>query len=99
METGGELHIETSPVKRLSEKEKEEIRIVIRDTGSGFDEEGFSHLFMPFFTTKKAGSGLGLAIVKRIMDRLHGRISGGNHPEGGAEIILSLPVSMNRSEP
>ena len=98
MENGGELHIETSPAKLLSEKEAEGIRIVIRDTGRGFDEEGFSHLFMPFFTTKKAGSGLGLAIVRRIMDRLHGNIYGGNHPEGGAEITILLPLGMNISE-
>ena len=98
METGGELHIETSPEKLLSEKEEEAIRIVIRDTGRGFDEEGVTHLFMPFFTTKKAGSGMGLAIVKRIMDRLHGKIYGGNHPEGGAEISILLPVRMNLSK-
>ncbi|MCB2194170.1 MAG: ATP-binding protein, partial [Deltaproteobacteria bacterium] len=99
METGGELHIETSPEKLQWEKEEEGIRIVIRDTGRGFDEDGVAHLFMPFFTTKKAGSGLGLAIVKRIMDRLHGKIYGRNHPEGGAEISILLPVRMNPSEP
>ena len=99
METRGELHIETAPATLLSEKEAKGIRIVIRDTGRGFDEEGFAHLFMPFFTTKKTGSGLGLAIVKRIMDRLHGKIYGGNHPEGGAEISILLPLSLNVSDP
>ncbi len=98
MEAGGELHVETSSAMVLLEKETEGIRIVIRDTGRGFDEEGFSHLFLPFFTTKQAGSGLGLAIVKRIMERLHGKISGGNHPDGGAEITLLLPVNMNLFE-
>lgn len=94
METGGELHVETSPTKLLSEKDTERIRITVRDTGRGFNEEVFSHLFMPFFTTKEQGSGLGLAIVKKIMDRLHGEIYGGNHPKGGAEITVVLPVKM-----
>ena len=91
METGGELHIETSSTKSLAEKEAERIRITVRDTGSGFNEESLAHLFTPFFTTKKKGSGLGLAIVKRIMDRLHGEIYGGNHPEGGGRDYCCAP--------
>ena len=98
MGTGGELRIETSPATLPSEKEAKGIKILIRDTGRGFDEEGFAHLFIPFFTTKKTGSGLGLAIVKRIMDRLHGKIYGGNHPEGGAEISILLPVRLKVSD-
>ena len=64
METGGELYIETSPATLPSKKGAEGIRIVIRDTGRGFDEEGFAHLFMPFFTTKKTGSGTGTCHCK-----------------------------------
>jgi two-component system sensor histidine kinase AtoS len=89
---GGELHITTSLEPGSPKIGFDQAKIVIRDTGEGFDEKGVSHLFLPFFTTKKRGSGLGLAIVKRIIDRLEGRIFGGNHPEGGAEITILLPV-------
>ena len=88
----GELHIVSSLVPFPPESGPEKAKIVIRDTGEGFDEKGLQNLFLPFFTTKEMGSGLGLAIVKRIVDRLEGQISGANHPEGGAEIRILLPV-------
>ncbi len=90
---GGELHITSALVPGPPESGSEKAKIVIRDTGEGFDEKGLRHLFLPFFTTKERGSGLGLAIVKRIVDRLEGKISGANHPGGGAEITILLPVN------
>ena len=89
---GGELHVSSALVPGPSEFGSEKAKIVIRDTGEGFDKKGLQNLFLPFFTTKERGSGLGLAIVKRIVDRLEGQISGSNHPGGGAEIRILLPV-------
>ncbi|MCD6295534.1 MAG: PAS domain-containing sensor histidine kinase, partial [Deltaproteobacteria bacterium] len=71
----------------------------VRDTGSGFDEKALSQLFVPFFTTKEGGSGLGLATVKRIVEGLQGEVRGGNHPEGGAEVAISFPVSPSNFTP
>lgn len=93
MPAGGSLHIKAS-MERAQEKapgDREWVRIVVRDTGEGFDESAMSHLFTPFFTTKEEGSGLGLAIVKRIVDTLHGEAYGGNHPAGGAQVTILLP--------
>ena len=90
---GGELHVASELVPGPPESGLEKAKIVIRDTGKGFDEKGLQNLFLPFFTTKEMGSGLGLAIVKRIVDRLEGQISGANYPGGGAEIRILLPVS------
>ena len=50
------------------------IRIVIQDTGKGFDEEGLRKAFQPFYTTKPKGSGLGLAITKRLIEQHRGII-------------------------
>jgi signal transduction histidine kinase len=69
------------------------VKIVVRDTGEGFDDKALSQLFIPFFTTKEGGSGLGLATVKRIVEGLQGKVTGSNHPEGGARIIILLPES------
>jgi len=91
---GGELHVASVLLPGPPEFESEKAKIVIRDTGEGFDEKGLQHLFLPFFTTKEIGSGLGLAIVKRIIDRLEGKISGANHPGGGAEITILLPARI-----
>ncbi|MBN1626911.1 MAG: sensor histidine kinase, partial [Deltaproteobacteria bacterium] len=60
------------------------------DSGEGFSEKALSSIFTPFFTTKEGGSGLGLAIVNRIIGGLKGRVSGRNHPDGGAEITILL---------
>lgn len=69
------------------------VKIVVRDTGEGFDEMTLSQIFIPFFTTKERGSGLGMAIVKRIVEGLKGEVSGDNHPEGGARVTIYLPIS------
>jgi two-component system, NtrC family, sensor histidine kinase PilS len=66
------------------------VKIIVRDTGNGFNEKTLSCLFTPFFTTKEGGSGLGLAIVNRIVGGLKGKVSGRNHPDGGAEITIML---------
>lgn len=92
MTQGGELHIATELIPDPHESGVQQAKIVIRDTGEGFTENCLDHLFLPFFTTKEGGSGLGLAIVKRIVDRLGGQVSAANHPKGGAEITILLPV-------
>jgi signal transduction histidine kinase len=72
-------------------------QIVFRDTGEGFSPKALQCLFTPFFTTKEGGSGLGLPIVKRIVEGLKGRVSGRNHPDGGAEITVWLDAFLDRS--
>jgi two-component system sensor histidine kinase PilS (NtrC family) len=80
-----------------SEPRQEIVKMSVRDTGEGFTEKALHHLFTPFFTTKERGSGLGLATVKRIVDGLKGKITGQNHPEGGAEITILLQKSASSS--
>jgi two-component system sensor histidine kinase PilS (NtrC family) len=72
-------------------------KITFRDTGEGFSNKAQQFLFTPFFTTKEGGSGLGLAIVKRIVEGLKGRVSGKNHPDGGAEITVWLDPFLGQS--
>ena len=91
MPGGGTLFITTKSAPEGSESTTRNVVIVIRDTGDGFEEKALAGIFTPFFTTKEGGSGLGLATVKRIIDQLEGRVSGNNHPEGGAEIVIVLP--------
>ncbi len=92
MPSGGTLDITTKMVSEGARSTQSNLAIIIRDTGEGFAPESLPRLFTPFFTTKEGGSGLGLATVKRIIDQLRGRISGNNHPDGGAEIVIMLPV-------
>jgi two-component system sensor histidine kinase HydH len=73
-------------------------RIYIRDDGPGIGPDALPKLFLPFFTTKANGTGLGLAIVQKILLQHGGQIEAHNRAEGGAEFILSLPVTRQVSE-
>jgi signal transduction histidine kinase len=67
------------------------LEICVRDTGTGFPEEGAERAFEPFFTTKGVGkgTGLGLALCRRIVENMGGTIVLGNW-EQGAEIRARL---------
>jgi two-component system sensor histidine kinase HupT/HoxJ len=43
-------------------------------------------------TGRTKGVGLGLAIAKRIVEQHGGRIRARNHPEGGAELEITIPA-------
>jgi signal transduction histidine kinase len=76
-------------------REKDALRISVRDNGPGFPVEHRGKLFEPFFTTKARGTGLGLAISKRVVEAHGGRIAAGHGPGPGAEIIITLPRSTS----
>jgi len=99
MKGGGVLSVSTEFVDSAEPQEAQRklVQIIFRDTGEGFTSKALQFLFTPFFTTKEGGSGLGLAIVKRIVEGLKGRVSGKNHPDGGAEITVWLDPSLGQS--
>lgn len=78
-----------------------EVFFCIRDFGAGIPEEQIEVLFQPFTQGDKArgsmGSGLGLAIIKRIVDMHLGHISLTNHPDGGLQASVYLPVRLIRT--
>ncbi len=71
------------------------IAVRIRDFGHGFPAEVQQHLFDMFVTTKAEGRGLGLglALCAKMSREMGGTLSGRNHPQGGAEFTLCLPLS------
>ena len=75
------------------------VEIRITDTGPGISEEMFGQLFEPYITTKPKGSGLGLAIVKKIVEEHGGMIWAENATNGGASIIIRLPVKKSGESP
>jgi len=93
MPDGGSLYVTTDFNSKETQTDQKMVKIIVRDTGQGFNEKALSQLFTPFFTTKEGGSGLGLATVKRIVEGLYGEVDGGNHPENGARITILLPES------
>jgi two-component system sensor histidine kinase PilS (NtrC family) len=94
MPDGGTLEITLERAPAPAHLGGERARIIVRDTGKGFDERDLSKIFNPFFTTKAEGSGLGLSIVKGIVEGFGGEVHGRNHPAGGAMITVELPLRV-----
>ena len=55
--------------------EKDTVVIDVVDDGPMIPDDVASHIFVPFFTTKKDGSGIGLSISRQIMRVSNGFIS------------------------
>lgn len=69
------------------------LTFLIKDQGSGVNEDIAEHIFNPFFTTKRAGTGLGLAITHKIIETHNGTISIENNTHGkGATVKIALPA-------
>ncbi len=72
------------------------VRLDIRDNGSGIPEDIQKSIFDPFFTTKEVakGTGLGLSISKEIIEEHNGSISFLTSEKGTSFSVL-LPVSFD----
>jgi signal transduction histidine kinase len=70
------------------------LEIAVEDQGLGIPEAHLPHLFDAYYTTRADGHGLGLAIVQRIVAAHHGKVEAGNRAQGGARIVLSLPLQQ-----
>ncbi len=69
-----------------------EVRVVVRDSGTGLDEGEESLVFDPFYTTKAHGMGMGLSIARSIVESHGGSIHAG-HQDRGTAFEFSLPLS------
>jgi signal transduction histidine kinase len=87
-----EVRVSTVPPGRVA--------LEVEDHGVGIDLADLSHVFDPYFTTKRTGSGLGLAIAKNIVDAMGGAISAQSRPGEGTRIRIELPAAPEpRPEP
>jgi signal transduction histidine kinase len=81
----------TSPAVTLSSRASgDRVRIVVADRGVGISPNDLSHVFDPYFTTKRGGTGLGLPIAKNIVEGLGGTIAVSSSPGRGTEILIDL---------
>ena len=69
---------------------KDYIKLIITDSGIGFNLKDKQNFIKPYYTTKQNGSGLGLSIVNKIINDHNGSIKILNH-KNGAKIEINLP--------
>ncbi len=75
---------------RLSESE-EEIQLLVKDSGEGFDSERKDKMFTRGFTTKEQGMGIGLATGKTVAESHNGDLVLSSDGKGkGATAILTV---------
>ncbi|MBI3316468.1 MAG: sensor histidine kinase [Candidatus Omnitrophica bacterium] len=89
MPQGGILLLKSDCNSEISQ-----VRISVRDTGSGIPAHQVHEIFKPFFTTKHGGMGLGLAIAKKIVENHAGNISVISRADKGTLFLVDLPVSQ-----
>lgn len=71
----------------------------VHDSGPGIPPEALPRLFERFYRADKSrsrqegGSGLGLPIARQLAKAHGGDLTARNHPRGGAEFTLSLPLA------
>ena len=69
------------------------LNIIIRDYGSGIDNETFNKLFTPFNTTKEKGTGLGVCLSKEIIEAHNGKITYNSILGKGTTVKIVLPIN------
>ena len=68
-----------------------EVRLDVRDRGSGMSEAVMTQALVPFYSTKRSGTGLGLALAREILEAHGGRLTLANRDGGGLAVSLWLP--------
>jgi signal transduction histidine kinase len=76
----------------------DELRLEVRDRGSGMSETVLANALLPFYSTKRSGTGLGLALAREIVEAHGGRVSLANRVGGGLAVTLVLPGAWAGAE-
>ena len=80
------------------EKENQQLKIIVKDTGIGLSDDEQNKLFDEFFRVKNeqtkhiTGSGLGLPIVRKVLDLYNGDINVESKLGEGSTFIVTLPM-------
>ena len=86
MPRGGELRMEIC-------SDADRCRLTFQDSGTGFSEAALAHGAELFFSEKEGGMGVGLNVVQEIISAHGGGIMLKNHPQGGAVVVIALPMA------
>jgi signal transduction histidine kinase len=90
--TGGRIEISA---QRMGET----LEVCVKDNGSGIDPAHMSHLFHPYFTTKKHGTGLGLFVTRKLVSDHGGTVDVDSTPGQGTVFRICLPLHPREAVP
>lgn len=95
MPQGGRLLLRTEP------GETGQVRLTVRDTGTGIPPDVLPRIFEPYFTTKGLGkgTGLGLAMVMSLVEGHGGRIEVSSRLGEGTEFRIHLNLHARAPAP
>jgi two-component system NtrC family sensor kinase len=91
MPEGGTIHV-------ITKKQRDSVKLIVKDTGSGMTPEIKDKIFEPFFSTKPVGqgTGLGLSVVQGIVDSHNGQISVSTATGKGTKFEIVLPIEHKK---
>lgn len=91
MQDGGTLTFETHSFK-------DDVYLIVSDTGQGMPPDVLKQIFTPFFTTKdiNEGTGLGLAVVHGIVKAHGGVVDAMSTPGRGTRFEIAFPCAASR---
>ncbi|RPI52137.1 MAG: DUF4118 domain-containing protein [Acidobacteria bacterium] len=93
-----------SPIQISARVAAGELIVRVRDRGPGIAPADLPHLFDRFYRgvaakNRTSGTGMGLWIARGLLAAENGRVWAENHPEGGAEFTIVVPVTAKGPEP
>ena len=97
VENGVKYNKKGGTVTVTIQQDKENINLIVADTGIGIKEEHLERLFERFYrvdkgrSREKGGTGLGLAICKHIVNTMNGYIEVNSKYDVGTEFLVTLP--------
>jgi two-component system cell cycle sensor histidine kinase/response regulator CckA len=102
LETGGNLMVQLQEIG-MAQRDDQPVslpiacpylKMTVKDTGHGMDQNTLEKAFDPYFTTKEVGrgTGFGLALVRAIIEEHEGVIHVESQPGIGSIFSLYLPV-------
>ena len=85
MEQGGTLRVQVRVLRN-------QVEVVIADSGSGIPPDQLEKVFNYYYTTKETGTGLGLSIAHRIIEAHGGQLELESRAGSGTKVKVTLPV-------
>jgi len=75
------------------------VKVSVRDTGVGMEQDDLAKIFEPYFSTRATGTGLGLTIAKRNVELNGGTIGVTSQRGQGTTVTITLPARQSADEP